>query len=269
MKKVFIVFCLLFFLCSNFLFGDNINEKLKKSDKELSHGDFKTIDMHILHYWKKGIYKDFYSQEIKGFKSKNYNKRKGLNINGKYYKVGSFIPSNTNKISDGDKLEAYTLFNVLYYLDNKSGGMFPSIALSSLGTVTLGMWAGEYANYQASTNPDDAQRDRAKVILWECLSIGTVGYFGYEVYQNWDQLSSLKLNRETNNLILGLSTAFLIGSVKMWRINEVNYEWATPNSSKADEYRNKSNIYAGVSALALINLGYQIYRNRDYFLELF
>lgn len=272
MKIILIVLIILFFCVSfNSIFAEDINSinrKLKTDIFEIPP-NFKLseLDRTIINKWKSGQYKNFQIHKFT-FNDKNILQTDGtgIRINEKKYFVGNYIPSNTKRINQNDKVKAYTLFNVLYYLDNK--GNFSSIALSSLGVVTLGMWAGEYANYQASNNSLDAQKDRDKIKLWSYLSVGTVGYLGYQVYRNWDELSSFEPNQETNNLFLGLSTAFLIGSAKMYRVNKVNYDNAK-SSTDAEKYRSNTQLYSGISVIALINWSYQIYRNRDYLIELF
>ena len=149
------------------------------------------LDKEIMGKWKFDDYKTFGVQKVK-FKNLeflNTQKTNIVRINDEDYYIGSLIPANTSHLKGFDPVRAYTLFNVLYYIEKDYTTQYITLGASTLGAIVPAVASLIfYNNYKNADTSSDAETLKKSTTTASFISIIGVGNLLYQLYRYYGDL---------------------------------------------------------------------------------
>nr|MBC8525356.1 hypothetical protein [Candidatus Cloacimonadota bacterium] len=147
MKK-FIILIFITGLCSSLCTETNENSSLilqriennqQNFARNIGNENTKNIDDYVLKRWISEDFKNYNVHKVEfrdiEFKASNNGSNDLIIIGSEDYFIGSKIPANTKRFTAIDDVRAYTLFNVLYYLEKSYTRQIITLSASTLGVI--------------------------------------------------------------------------------------------------------------------------------------
>lgn len=186
MKKIII--CFITVLCFFEISSAKNNPLLQKLVTSNTKKPTTELDSVIITKWRGNKFKNFSVhkkrfEDIK-FYSKPKRKQDFVLINANKYYIGEFIPANTKKMQNFSKVKAYTLFNVLYYIEKDPWKEILTMGFSTLGFVLPAVGMGvSYHNYDNETSSSGAKKWKNATYGSFGVSVIGAGNLVYQIYK--------------------------------------------------------------------------------------
>ena len=175
----------------------NVNSKkitLRNITKHNEVDQRSKIDSMLFTYWKEK--KQVLTKTNNILFNKHWLEDKVVNLKGQKYFLISDIPTNWPEINDGERVDIYTMFNVVYSVEKKLNfwqrtqrkyNDLPKwkylAASGSLSLITAIMWPVSYGSYVEATRSTDAEKYRQQTMTWEITFPISFAWLCFEAYK--------------------------------------------------------------------------------------